>query len=128
MFLFQIFLLLLTNQTIKCNRYRKFTIISRIRIFTQFLTKQKRLFLQASPDYVTEQFRKLWPNHKLYDLRHTFATKCLELNVNTKVVQLWLGTRVWIPRRIFSATLQMILINPKALKLNSSNKKTPVIR
>lgn len=43
------------------------------------------------PDYVTHVFKEFCPNHKLHDLRHTFATKCLEFGVPMKVVQCWLG-------------------------------------
>ena len=41
--------------------------------------------------YVTHLFKKLCPTHKLHDLRHTFATRCLECGVSMKVVQQWLG-------------------------------------
>lgn len=44
-----------------------------------------------TPDYVSRTFKKYCPNHKLHDLRHTFATKCLECGINIKVVQRWLG-------------------------------------
>lgn len=40
---------------------------------------------------VTRTFKKLCPNHKLHDLRHTFATRCLECGISLKVVQSWLG-------------------------------------
>lgn len=43
------------------------------------------------PNYVTRTFKKLCPAHKLHDLRHTFATRCLESGVAMKVVQTWLG-------------------------------------
>lgn len=43
------------------------------------------------PNYVTRTFKKLCPAHKLHDLRHTFATRCLECGINIKVVQKWLG-------------------------------------
>ena len=42
-------------------------------------------------DTVTHAFKKLCPAHKLHDLRHTFATKCLETRIPLKVVQTWLG-------------------------------------
>lgn len=42
-------------------------------------------------EYVTKSFKKYCPNHKLHDLRHTFATRCLECGINIKVVQRWLG-------------------------------------
>lgn len=41
--------------------------------------------------YVTKQFKKICPNHHLHDLRHTFATLCLESGIPIKVVQRWLG-------------------------------------
>lgn len=43
------------------------------------------------PDYPTHAFKKLCPSHKLHDLRHTFATRCLEAKIPLKVVQIWLG-------------------------------------
>ena len=43
------------------------------------------------PDYPTHAFKKLCPDHKLHDLRHTFATRCLEAKIPLKVVQKWLG-------------------------------------
>lgn len=43
------------------------------------------------PNYVTRTFKKLCPEHKLHDLRHTFATRCLECGISLKVVQSWLG-------------------------------------
>lgn len=42
-------------------------------------------------EFVTKKFKDYCPNHKLHDLRHTFATKCLECGINIKVVQKWLG-------------------------------------
>ena len=45
--------------------------------------------LQA--DYVTKSFKKLMPKHHLHELRHTFATRCLEKGVSMKTLQLWLG-------------------------------------
>ncbi|MCL2061518.1 MAG: site-specific integrase [Firmicutes bacterium] len=44
-----------------------------------------------SADFVTHAFKKLCPQHKLHDLRHTFATRCLESGISIKVVQTWLG-------------------------------------
>ena len=44
-----------------------------------------------SASRISKEFKKLCPNHKLHDLRHTFATKCLENEISMKVVQSWLG-------------------------------------
>lgn len=42
-------------------------------------------------DMVTRAFKDICPSHKLHDLRHTFATRCLERGVSMKTVQIWLG-------------------------------------
>lgn len=42
-------------------------------------------------DYVTHVFKEFCPEHKLHDLRHTFATRCIELGIQLKVIQVWLG-------------------------------------
>lgn len=46
---------------------------------------------EYSPDYVSKQFHRVLPNHKLHDLRHTFATKCMESGIALKTIQAWLG-------------------------------------
>lgn len=42
-------------------------------------------------DYVTRHFHDYCAGHRLHDLRHTFATRCLESGVSMKVLQGWLG-------------------------------------
>lgn len=59
-------------------------------IIKQIPRKGNRLF-NYSPDYVSKQFKKYCPRHKLHDLRHTFATICLEKGIALRVVQKWLG-------------------------------------
>ena len=44
-----------------------------------------------SASRISREFKKFCPNHKLHDLRHTFATRCLECEISMKVVQSWLG-------------------------------------
>lgn len=56
--------------------------------------------------YVTSKFKEFMPNHKLHDLRHTFATRCLENGVSMKCIQVWLGhTRLDTTAMIYSHLL-----------------------
>lgn len=38
-----------------------------------------------------KNLKEILPNHKLHDLRHTFATRALEKGIPMKIVQEWLG-------------------------------------
>ena len=59
-----------------------------------------------SKQRLTVDFRKYCPNHKLHDLRHTFATKCLEWGVSMSVVQKWLGhSTITTTSKIYSHVL-----------------------
>lgn len=44
-----------------------------------------------SASRISKEFKRFCPGHKLHDLRHTFATRCLECDISMKVVQGWLG-------------------------------------
>ena len=48
-------------------------------------------YFKFRADSATRAFKRFCPAHKLHDLRHTFATKCLEAKIPMKVVQKWLG-------------------------------------
>lgn len=57
----------------------------------QNLPRSSETLFRHNPNYVSRSFKKLCPAHKLHDLRHTFATRCLECGISIKVVQRWLG-------------------------------------
>ncbi len=42
-------------------------------------------------EYLSKQFNAICPNHKLHDLRHTFATRCFESGLQLKTISAWLG-------------------------------------
>lgn len=44
-------------------------------------------FFNFRPDYVTHAFKKICPEHKLHDLRHTFATNCPEAESGAKMAR-----------------------------------------
>jgi len=59
-----------------------------------FSIKDKgNVFEYNNPCSITRAFIRLsgLPNHKLHDLRHTFATRCIEKGIPMKYVQYWLG-------------------------------------
>lgn len=74
------------------------------------------LLFHYTATYVSRTFHKICPSHKLHDLRHTFATRCLECGINLKVVQKWLGhTRLDTTANIYVHTLDTFL-SAEALK------------
>lgn len=71
------------------------------------------------PQTVTHAFKDLCPNHKLHDLRHTFATRALEAGVSMKTVQIWLGHRDFeTTANVYSHT-QKDYLQEQAFRLNS---------
>lgn len=70
------------------------------------------------PDTITHVFKVLCPKHKLHDLRHTFATYCLECGVALRVVQQWLGhSSITVTSRIYAHVLDDFQ-RSEALKLS----------
>lgn len=43
---------------------------------------------------LNNRFKKVLPNHKLYDMRTTFQTHCTERGVNETVIGLWMGNSI----------------------------------
>lgn len=79
--------------------------------------EEGKLF-DINPDTVTHAFKVLCPSHKLHDLRHTFATYCLECGVAMRVVQQWLGhSSITVTSRIYSHVLDDFQ-REEALKLS----------
>ncbi len=80
--------------------------------------KDEGLLFPFKADTVTHVFKVLCPNHKLHDLRHTFATCCLECGVALRVVQQWLGhSSITVTSRIYAHVLDDFQ-RQEALKLS----------
>lgn len=87
-------------------------------VLERLQVKGERLF-NYSPDYVSKQFKRYCPRHKLHDLRHTFATVCLESGINMRVVQKWLGhTSIDTTARIYTHVMDDYQ-RQEALKLHA---------
>lgn len=48
-------------------------------------------WIKYRPETILKDFKTICPNNTLHDLRHTFATRCLEQGITMKTVQKWLG-------------------------------------
>jgi integrase len=71
---------------------RSIPLFENVRCLMAGLKPKKGGFLfPFRPDCMTRAFKRFCPNHKLHDLRHTFATDCLKAGIPLKVVQNWLG-------------------------------------
>lgn len=62
-----------------------------LRVLKELGPKESGKIFNFLPDHITHVFKVFCPKHKLHDLRHTFATYCLECGVSMRVVQQWLG-------------------------------------
>lgn len=72
--------------------YRYIPLFDKVAILLQSITPDENgFYFPFQINYPTRQFKFICPAHKLHDLRHTFATRCLENGVNMKQVQKWLG-------------------------------------
>ena len=63
-------------------------------------------------DHVSKEFKSLCPSHKLHDLRHSFATFCIENGISLKVVQKLLGhARLNITAEIYVHALDAFILS-----------------
>lgn len=103
------------------NSERIIPLFKRLDEYLQTLTPDKNGYYFASvhEDTVTRDFKRFSPNHKLHDLRHTFATRCLEAGVNMKTVQIWLGHADFETTANIYSHVNLDFHKEQALRLNS---------
>lgn len=103
------------------NSERIIPLFKRLDEYLQTLTPDKNGYYFASvhEDTVTRDFKRFCPNHKLHDLRHTFATRCLEAGVNMKTVQIWLGHADFETTANIYSHVNLDFHKEQALRLNS---------
>ena len=103
------------------NSERIIPLFKRLDEYLQTLTPDENGYYFASvhEDTVTQSFKKFCPNHKLHDLRHTFATRCLEAGVNMKTVQIWLGHADFETTANIYSHVNLDLHKEQALRLKS---------
>lgn len=103
------------------NSERIIPLFKRLDEYLQTLTPDENGYYFASvhEDTVTRDFKRFCPNHKLHDLRHTFATRCLEAGVNMKTVQIWLGHADFETTANIYSHVNLDFHKEQALRLNS---------
>ena len=68
-------------------KFRKIPIAPGLRPFLPLSEAE----LDVNNDTLTSHFKKICPRHHLYDLRHTFTTRCQECGIPKALVDLWTG-------------------------------------
>lgn len=68
-------------------KYRKIPIANNLRRYLPLSEKE----LNVENQVLTDNFKKLCPNHHLYDLRHTFTTRTQESGIPKTLVDVWTG-------------------------------------
>lgn len=68
-------------------QYRKIPLAPALRKYLPISANE----LAVKNDVLTGNFKKICPEHHLYDLRHTFTTRALESGISKTLVDVWTG-------------------------------------
>ncbi len=68
-------------------KYRKIPIAPELRPYVPLSEREISAYEKA----MTRAFKLLCPEHHLYDLRHTFTTRCMECGISKHLVDVWTG-------------------------------------
>lgn len=83
--------------------FRFIPLFDRIKALLDRLPRDREKVFSISDHQASANFKQLMPGHHLHELRHTFATNCLEIGVEMKVLQAWLGhTNIQTTLNIYS--------------------------
>ncbi|MGN1052221.1 MAG: tyrosine-type recombinase/integrase, partial [Candidatus Scatosoma sp.] len=102
--------------------YKKIPILNALR---PYLPQSGIIPALPSPNYLTLHFPKIVPNHKLYDLRTTFNTKCEEAGVANTARMKFMGHSLGTLRDTYTDLSDEYLLR-EADKLNGSGIFCPV--
>ena len=70
--------------------YKRIPISPMLRVFLQGVTELN----MPNSRILNTRFKKVLPNHKLYDMRTTFQTRCSECGINETVIGLFMGNSI----------------------------------
>lgn len=71
--------------------FRTIPLFRELRLILEGLERHDEKVFHISNAQATSVFHEIMPEHHLHELRHTFATNCLEAGIDPKVLQAWLG-------------------------------------
>lgn len=71
--------------------FRTIPMFSELRKILLSLERKDEKVFHISNAQATAVFHEIMPEHHLHELRHTFATNCIEAGIDAKVLQSWLG-------------------------------------
>lgn len=70
--------------------YKYIPITPMLRPYLQGVTE----LVMPKPRVLNNRFKKVLPNHKLYDMRTTFQTRCSECGISDNVIGVWMGNSI----------------------------------
>lgn len=70
--------------------YKRIPITPMLRTYLQGITELN----MPKPRVLNNRFHKVLPNHKLYDMRTTFQTRCTECGINETVIGMFMGNSI----------------------------------
>lgn len=68
--------------------YRTIPIFPKLKPYIERLLNEK---WQLSDKILTQDFKTIFKNHSLKDLRHTFTTRARECGIDNEIVSIWTG-------------------------------------
>lgn len=87
--------------------YKQIPITPMLRPYLQGVTELK-MFI---PEVINRRLKMVLPNHKLYDMRTTFQTRCSECGIPDAVIGIWMGNSIGKLKEAYTDFSEEYLLN-----------------